>query len=774
MNTMKTWLAVAVLALPVLAARGQSPDDQAAFQAAQELQREGKEHVAFLTFLTVPGGEHAAITLARPRAKEFLEALRGRNNPSPSPRAGLVEADLLLGLGRKDEARQIYRKLATDGPAGSWGAGRADYYPVEPPPNEADLDQTFGGFSRHQLLQPFTLGPGSHRDNWLLRRLLALDLDAEAAAEFARVWRVHRTNTQPHVAVSPHYDEQGNVVAQKRHVIRPAGFDGRGLQFALDYAFFLKRRGDTNAALDVLLEPLRLIDLDRNPNHTRFAEEIAHATEHSFPERPFNGYHNSFAYGMGGSAGVSRKEFLRLCYGEFKTHQRDAALLAEVQKQIDAGTNRARRVLARLRSLAGLTDAALALELDYIARGGLNEASAEWRRSFVYEEFQKNAETVASLEKFLKLKAAKLDLAEADETQGAGYALSQVAMTSQFDAPAEGIWQRIEALTRLQRLYSALGQTGKALDATLRGFELNDSSLARLEAVEQAAQRFKSAGQEQRFTDWAKQRLRDTKHWEVRPALAWHLRDFTAVIEAVAGNGRSPNFYGIQQWKERFAKLGPDQHRALLKAIVASNPKDSISRLELLDLDSKLDGPDAIAALELLLDTDANTAFPRGKGARNRTQFRTYLDLSYRLMRLYEKNGQLDRLHAQALRIARGEKPFEKYDQNLYGAMDTNDLEEHGNACLALAIQHADDGKHQAELRQAIEVWTRQNPLAENVLAARAVGFASQAAEASKAGAVTPGSVFSLLNVDPLAGMDPAVREIAQTRLFAERALYVT
>ena len=34
--------------------------------------------------------------------------------------------------------------------------------------------------------------------------------------------------------------------------------------------------------------------------------------------------------------------------------------------------------------------------------------------------------------------------------------------------------------------------------------------------------------------------------------------------------------------------------------------------------------------------------------------------------------------------------------------------------------------------------------------------------------------MFSLLKVDPLAGMDPAVREIAQTRLLAERALYVT
>ena len=34
--------------------------------------------------------------------------------------------------------------------------------------------------------------------------------------------------------------------------------------------------------------------------------------------------------------------------------------------------------------------------------------------------------------------------------------------------------------------------------------------------------------------------------------------------------------------------------------------------------------------------------------------------------------------------------------------------------------------------------------------------------------------MFSLLNVDPLAGMEPAVREVAQTRMFAERVLFVT
>ena len=82
--------------------------------------------------------------------------------------------------------------------------------------------------------------------------------------------------------------------------------------------------------------------------------------------------------------------------------------------------------------------------------------------------------------------------------------------------------------------------------------------------------------------------------------------------------------------------------------------------------------------------------------------------------------------------------------------------------------------QQQAELHKAIEAWHRQNPQPESVLAARALSFASRVADANKGDANKPGSVFGLLGVDPLAGMDPAVREIAQTRMFAERALYVT
>lgn len=82
--------------------------------------------------------------------------------------------------------------------------------------------------------------------------------------------------------------------------------------------------------------------------------------------------------------------------------------------------------------------------------------------------------------------------------------------------------------------------------------------------------------------------------------------------------------------------------------------------------------------------------------------------------------------------------------------------------------------KQQAELREAIETWRRQNPKTENILATRAVTFTTQLAPLAEESREKSGSVFGLLRLDPLAGLDPATREIAQSRLLAERALYVT
>ena len=82
--------------------------------------------------------------------------------------------------------------------------------------------------------------------------------------------------------------------------------------------------------------------------------------------------------------------------------------------------------------------------------------------------------------------------------------------------------------------------------------------------------------------------------------------------------------------------------------------------------------------------------------------------------------------------------------------------------------------EQQEELRRAIVEWQRQNPNLEKIMGSRAVGFATEVAQARKTESSSPASVFRFLGIDPLTSLDPATREIAQTRIFAERALYLS
>lgn len=75
------------------------------------------------------------------------------------------------------------------------------------------------------------------------------------------------------------------------------------------------------------------------------------------------------------------------------------------------------------------------------------------------------------------------------------------------------------------------------------------------------------------------------------------------------------------------------------------------------------------------------------------------------------------------------------------------------------------------ELKGLIAGWRAKNP------EVKLVGFVHLAEFAEAAGInleaqVAPGSLFSLLGLDPLAGIDPAVRQIEQTRMLAERAIF--
>ena len=81
--------------------------------------------------------------------------------------------------------------------------------------------------------------------------------------------------------------------------------------------------------------------------------------------------------------------------------------------------------------------------------------------------------------------------------------------------------------------------------------------------------------------------------------------------------------------------------------------------------------------------------------------------------------------------------------------------------------------EQQVALREAMLEWHRLNTAPENLLSVRAVGLALQVTQVSRSGTAKPGNLLGLLMLDPLAELDPARRELAETRLFAERALFV-
>jgi hypothetical protein len=78
------------------------------------------------------------------------------------------------------------------------------------------------------------------------------------------------------------------------------------------------------------------------------------------------------------------------------------------------------------------------------------------------------------------------------------------------------------------------------------------------------------------------------------------------------------------------------------------------------------------------------------------------------------------------------------------------------------------------ELRGSIAAWHRDNPLGRAVpfIHLEDFAFATVATRAASAGSGSSTSIFSFIGIDPLSNLDPAVRELAQTRQLAERAVY--
>lgn len=79
----------------------------------------------------------------------------------------------------------------------------------------------------------------------------------------------------------------------------------------------------------------------------------------------------------------------------------------------------------------------------------------------------------------------------------------------------------------------------------------------------------------------------------------------------------------------------------------------------------------------------------------------------------------------------------------------------------------------QEELRQTIQTLHQQDSDPPIFLPIQALNFVTAVAKVGQKKRSEPSSVFSLLMLDPLSGLDPATRELAETRMFAQRALFL-
>ena len=76
------------------------------------------------------------------------------------------------------------------------------------------------------------------------------------------------------------------------------------------------------------------------------------------------------------------------------------------------------------------------------------------------------------------------------------------------------------------------------------------------------------------------------------------------------------------------------------------------------------------------------------------------------------------------------------------------------------------------DMREVLARWRAQNPQVTSVAFVHFVDFAKAVGRPAPGETSHSGNLFALVGLDPLAGLDPAIQQIEQTRLLAERAIY--
>jgi hypothetical protein len=119
-------------------------------------------------------------------------------------------------------------------------------------------------------------------------------------------------------------------------------------------------------------------------------------------------------------------------------------------------------------------------------------------------------------------------------------------------------------------------------------------------------------------------------------------------------------------------------------------------------------------------------------------------------------------------RVVVEDRLLEDYGERARALLDAHRHLEQQSWSLVDGVLNADQAK---EVRTAIDRWRAENPTTRSVAQVRFADFAALELRRGKEQQES-NSLFGFIGLDPLSNLDPAVRELEQTRQLAERTIY--
>ena len=600
---------------------------QEQFAAAQKAAKSGEIGKALGGFLSVPGGEVYALGLLNKHPEEAEAALKqilsDQTNSPSKIRALLLLAETKMAksdpLFALKSLRKFVSHIAEPGSDRGWDESVVpyNYYPVE----TSDAPG-FLSFHRHSLsprINPFQSGPGSYTNNWLLRRFIALEEWDDATREFRRIAALHVENIEE--AGSP---------------------DSSALEFAIEFAFYLNKQDKKDEAESYLIKTFLALNIEWSRESPGFD---------SYSQRP---------------SGISVDEFIRLGYGALKDAGREDELITVLQ---NSGNPASLQVLAKIEVHRNKPEKALALELQFLEDKRFSPVSKEIRKGKIYASFDRHKEAASHFEKALSLPKEKHpDLPSAPFDPNYSGMEDRVPFLGDLPLNISAIVRkpkkrdlppinyRPDVLDELKKSYQALGQSDKVVSTQLRIWDEEPNWLNHFERVDNLAQLAASSIQFHEFKAWAKKKM-PTLPPEAQANLSWALGDYEATVSAL---GKTTNIHYFDNWLTRLQDVEDGKYIVpLLTTMTNANPGESRYVLLLRKYSAGESRDEELVTLyENEFLPEARPNFQRGKGVYDEAVYADFYDLADRLMRLYHKLGQQEKLEELGLRMARSEKPF--------------------------------------------------------------------------------------------------------------------